>query len=149
LKRYFGFDGLLDGKTAEKAWKQANAKLAKARVHDLINSSKVAVICTTDDPADSLEHHAKIRANPGKLKARVYPAFRPDKALAVGNPKAFNAWLEKLAAVAGVANGIKSFDDLLGALKKRHDDFHAAGCRVSDHGLEHALSEPCTHARRR
>jgi glucuronate isomerase len=146
LKRYFGVDQLLDGKSAEKVWKQANAKLAKLRAHDLINMSKVAVICTTDDPADSLDVHARIRANPGKLKARVYPAFRPDKALAVGNPAAFNAWIEKLAGAAGFAHGIKTFDDLLSALKKRHDDFHAAGGRLSDHGLEHALSEPCTHA---
>lgn len=146
LKRYFGVDQLLDGKSAEKVWKQANAKLAKLRAHDLINMSKVAVICTTDDPADSLDVHARIRANPGKLKARVYPAYRPDKALAVGNPAAFNAWIEKLAGAAGFANGIKTFDDLLSALKKRHDDFHAAGGRLSDHGLEHALSEPCTHA---
>jgi len=146
LKRYFGVDGLLDGRTAEKIWKTANRTLATARVHDLINASNVAAICTTDDPADSLEHHAAIRARPGKLKARVYPAFRPDKALAVTTPTSFNAWLGKLATTAGYFNGIKTFDDLLGALKKRHDDFHAAGARVSDHGLEHALAEPCTHA---
>lgn len=146
LKRYFGIDELLDGKTAEKVWKKANAKLTKLRVHDLINMSDVAVVCTTDDPADSLEHHEAIARNPGKLKARVYPAFRPDKALAVGNPTAFNAWLEKLAGAAGMSGGIKSLDDLLAALKKRHDDFHAIGARVSDHGLESALAEPCTHA---
>jgi glucuronate isomerase len=145
LKRYFGIDELLDGKSAEKIWKKANAKLAKLRVHDLVNMSKVAVICTTDDPADTLAHHEAIRKNPGKLKARVYPAFRPDKALGVTNPAGFNAWVDKLAATAGYA-AIKSFDDLLGALKKRHDDFHAAGCRVSDHGLESALAEECTHA---
>ena len=146
LKRYFGVDTLLDGKSAEKIWKQANAKLPKLRVHDLINHSKVAVICTTDDPADSLDLHAKIRANPGRLKARVYPAFRPDKALSVGAPATFNAWLEKLAGAARAANGIRTFDDLLSALKKRHQDFHDAGCRLSDHGLEFALSESCTHA---
>jgi len=144
LKRYFGVDELLDGKSAERIWKKCNARLAKLRVHDLINLSNVAVVCTTDDPADPLVHHEAIRKNPGKLKAKVYPAFRPDKALAVGNPAGFNAWLDKLAATARTP--IKSFDDLLGALKQRHDDFHAAGCRVSDHGLETALSEPCTHA---
>ncbi|HVS51687.1 MAG TPA: glucuronate isomerase [Opitutaceae bacterium] len=146
LKRYFGVDELLDGKSAERIWKKANAKLPKLRTHDLLNGSKVAVVCTTDDPADPLDWHVKIRANPGKLKTRVYPAFRPDKALAVTHAAAFNAWLEKLAATAGVANGIKTFDDLLAALKKRHDDFHAAGGRLSDHGLETALSESCTHA---
>lgn len=144
LKRYFGVDVLLDGKSAEKVWKQANARLPKLRVHDLLTMSKVAVVCTTDDPADSLDLHKKIAAS--KLKTRVYPAFRPDKALAVSHPANFNPWLEKLAGTAGVANGIKSFDDLLVALKKRHDDFHAMGGRLSDHGLETALSESCTHA---
>ncbi len=149
LKAYFGITELLDGRSAERIWKTANAKLAKLRVHDLINLSNVAVICTTDDPADPLDHHRAIAANPGKLKARVYPAFRPDKALGVANPTAFNAWIDKLAATAGGAfasGGIMKFDDLLGALKKRHDDFHAIGCRVSDHGLESALAESCTHA---
>ena len=147
LKRYFGIDTLLDGKSAEGIWKEANAVLAKLRIHDLLTNSKVAVVCTTDDPADTLDIHAKIRAS--NLKTRVYPTFRPDKALGVGDPATFNAWLEKLAAVAGgafAANGLRTFDDLLGALKKRHDDFHAAGGRLSDHGLESALSEPCTHA---
>ena len=146
LKRYFDIDDLLTGASAEKIWKRANAKLAKLRVHDLINRSNVAVVCTTDDPADSLAHHEAIRANPGKLKARVYPAFRPDKALGVTNPTAFNAWIDRLATAASWMNGIKSLDDLLGALKKRHDDFHALGARVSDHGLESALAEPCTHS---
>ncbi len=144
LKRYFGVDEPLNGASADRVWKKANAKLPKLRVHDLLAMSKVTVVCTTDDPADSLEHHAKIRAS--KLKTRVYPAFRPDKALGVANPGTFNPWLEKLAGAAKMASGIKSFDDLLSALKKRHDDFHAAGGRLSDHGLEHALSEPCTHS---
>ena len=147
LKRYFGYDGLLDGKSAERVWKLANSRLPKLRTHDLLTRSKVAVVCTTDDPADSLALHAKIRAS--KLKTRVYPAYRPDKALAVGQPQAFNAWLEKLAGAAEFSTGIRTFDDLLAALKKRHDDFHAAGCRLSDHGLEHALAEPCTHAQAR
>ena len=147
LKRYFGVDELLTGKSAEKIWKKANAMLPKLRVHDLLAKSKVTVVCTTDDPADSLDIHAKIRAS--GLKTRVYPAFRPDKALAVGSPAGFNAWLEKLGGTAKMANGIKTFDDLLSALKRRHDDFHAAGGRLSDHGLEYALSEPCTHAQAR
>ena len=149
LKRYFGINELLDGRSAERVWRKANARLARTRVHDLINQSGVAVVCTTDDPADTLEHHAAIRRAPGKLEARVYPAFRPDKALAVGQPAAFNPWLERLAGAAEAKGGIKSFDDLLTALKRRHDDFHAAGARVSDHGLESALAEPCTHAQAR
>ncbi len=144
LKRYFGVDDLLDGKNAEKVWKKANALLPKRRTHDLITMSNVAVVCTTDDPADPLDYHHQIARS--KLKARVYPAFRPDKAMSVNAPAGFNAWVDKLAATAKVAAGIKSFDDLLSALKKRHDEFHAIGCRVSDHGLESALAEDCTHA---
>jgi glucuronate isomerase len=142
LKRVFGIDTLLNPGTADKVWQQGNAKLPSLRVHDLLNQSKVAVVCTTDDPADSLDTHAKIRAS--GLKTRVYPAFRPDKALAVGQPEVFNKWVEKLSGAANVS--IRTFDDFLSALKKRHDDFHAAGGRLSDHGLESALSEPCTHA---
>ncbi|HVU33099.1 MAG TPA: glucuronate isomerase [Opitutaceae bacterium] len=147
LKRYFGVDELLDGSSAERIWKKANAKLPKLHTQDLLAQSKVAVVCTTDDPADSLETHARIRRNPGKLKTRVYPAYRPDKALAVANPAVFNPWVEKLAGAANLT--IRTFDDLVAALKKRHDDFHAAGGRLSDHGLEFALSEPCTLAQAR
>ncbi len=142
LKRYFGVDELLDGKSAERIWKKANTQLPKLRTHDLLGKSKVAVVCTTDDPADSLDLHKKIAAL--GLKTRVYPAYRPDKALNVGDPKAFNPWVEKLGNAAHAT--IKSFDDLLSALKRRHDEFHAVGGRLSDHGLECALSEPCTHA---
>lgn len=140
LKRYFGIDVLLDARTADQVWKEANERLAHLRVHDLLAHSKVAVVCTTDDPAESLDLHAKIRAS--GLKTRVYPAFRPDKALAVGQPKGFNAWLEKLGGAAGMP--VRSFDDLLAALKKRHDAFHEAGGRLSDHGLDFAFGEPCT-----
>jgi len=145
LRRYFGIEALLDGRSAEKIWKKANALLPSLRVHDLLAKSKVAVVCTTDDPADSLDLHAKIRAS--GLKTRVYPAYRPDKALAIGKPAAFNAWLEKLGGTAGMP--VRTFDDLLSALKKRHDDFHAAGGRLSDHGLDTALAEPCTHVQAR
>jgi glucuronate isomerase len=142
LKRYFGIDTLLNPATADKVWELGNAQLPSLRVHDLLTNSRVAVVCTTDDPADSLDLHAKIRAS--RLKTRVYPTFRPDKALSVGDPAGFSAWVEKLAGAAG--SSIRTFDDFLSALKKRHDDFHAAGGRLSDHGLECALSEPCTHA---
>ena len=142
LKRYFDVDTLLTPATADAIWKQANERLPKLRVHDLLSQSKVAVVCTTDDPADSLDTHAKIQKS--GLKTKVYPAFRPDKALSVGDPAGFNVWIEKLGGTAGMP--VKTFDDLLSALKNRHDAFHAAGGRLSDHGLETALSEPCTHA---
>lgn len=147
LARYFGITDIINPGSADSIWERANPQLATTRVHDFLTNSKVAVVCTTDDPADSLELHQKIRAS--GLKTRVYPTFRPDKAFAVGAPAVFNAYMEKLAGAAGgsfAANGIRTFDDFLGALKKRHDDFHAIGGRVSDHGLESALAEPCTHA---
>ena len=142
LKRYFGIDLTIGPDTADSIWRTANACLGTLRVHDILSANKVAVVCTTDDPAESLEEHARIRKL--GLKTRVYPAFRPDKALWVNKPELFNAWVEKLSGVARVP--IRSFDDLLGALHKRHDDFHEAGCRLSDHGLDTALAEPCSHA---
>jgi glucuronate isomerase len=111
-------------------------------VHDILASNRVAAVCTTDDPAESLAAHEKIRKS--GIKTRIYPTFRPDKALAVDQPVSFNPWVEKLAGAARAS--IQTFDDFLGALKTRHDDFHAIGGRVSDHGLEVALSEPCTHS---
>jgi glucuronate isomerase len=142
LERHFGIGDLLSPKTADRIWKAANERLKDLRVHDILARFKVAAVCTTDDPADPLDVHAAIRKS--GLKTKVYPAYRPDKALAVGNPPAFNAWVERLAATAKTP--VNGFDDLLAALKKRHDDFHAAGGRLSDHGLDTALSEPCTHA---
>lgn len=142
LKRYFGIGDLISPANAESIWSRANAKLPSLRVRDILAANKVALICTTDDPADSLETHARIRAS--GLKTRVYPAFRPDMALGVGDPATFNPWLERLGGAAGTR--VRAFDDLLAALKTRHDDFHAFGARLSDHGMEAALAEPCTHA---
>jgi glucuronate isomerase len=145
LQRYFGIGELVNPASAGRIWEEANARLASMRVHDILAANKVAVICTTDDPADSLETHARIRKL--GLRTRVYPAFRPDNALGVHAPAAFNPWVEKLAGAAGAR--IASFDDFLGALQKRHDDFHAAGARLSDHGMETACAEPCTAAEAR
>jgi glucuronate isomerase len=142
LARYFGLNVIIDSSTADDIWREANAKLATMRVHDILAANRVAVICTTDDPADSLATHEKIRAS--GLKTRVYPTFRADKAFAVNQPDVFNAWTEKLAGAAGAT--IKTFDDFVAALEKRHADFHAIGGRLSDHGLETALADSCTRA---
>jgi glucuronate isomerase len=139
LKRYFGIGSLINPSTAEGIWQESNARLAGMRVHDILRDSRVAVICTTDDPADSLADHERIQQL--GIKTKVYPTFRPDKALMVNQPELLNPWLDKLEGAAGVT--IRSFDDLLIALKKRHDDFHAEGGRLSDHGLEAALAEKC------
>jgi glucuronate isomerase len=142
LKRYFGIDTLLSPASADAVWSAANARLPSLRVHDILGANRVAVVCTTDDPADPLDSHEAIRRS--GLRTRVYPAFRPDRALAVAKPAVLNPWVEKLGGAARAQ--VRSFDDLLGALKARHDAFHAFGCRLSDHGLETALSQPCTHA---
>ncbi|MEO6874916.1 MAG: glucuronate isomerase, partial [Opitutaceae bacterium] len=140
LKRYFGIDATINLAAADGIWREANARLATLRVHDILAANQVAVICTTDDPADSLETHERIRKL--GLKTRVYPTYRPDKALGVNQPAAYNAWLEKLGGATKMS--VRTLDDLLAALKRRHDDFHAFGGRLSDHGLECALAEPCT-----
>ncbi|HXQ81852.1 MAG TPA: glucuronate isomerase [Opitutaceae bacterium] len=143
LLRYFGIDALISGETADAIWATANARLPSLRVHDILAANRVAVVCTTDDPADSLDEHERIRRS--GLKTRVYPAFRPDKALGVGAPESFNLWVERLGGAARTR--VVSFDDFLGALRTRHDDFHAFGGRLSDHGMDAALAEPCSHAK--
>jgi glucuronate isomerase len=142
LERHFGITELLNGKSAKAIWKEANAKLPGLRVHDIFEQHRVVALCTTDDPADSLEHHRAIRAS--GLKTRVYPAYRPDNALEIQEPAVFLKWVERLEQASG--SSIRTFDDLLNALKKRHDDFHAIGCRLSDHGLLVAYSTPTSHA---
>jgi glucuronate isomerase len=142
LARDFGIAQLLNAETASMIWREANAQLPRLRVHDLLKHHHVQVLCTTDDPADPLDHHEAIRQR--GLETRVYPTFRPDKALQIRQPAGFNAWLERLGQSAGMTVG--SLDDLLNALKKRHDDFHGIGCRLSDHGLETCYASSCSHA---
>ena len=137
LKNHFGINTLLNEQTAPAIWEQANARLAQPDMttRGILRASRVVAVCTTDDPADSLEHHRLLRedASTGALATRVYPAFRPDKALAVDQPAVFNAWLDLLSAAAGIdCNGFPAFLD---ALRQRHDAFHALGARLSDHGL--------------
>ena len=142
LRRYFGIDLLINEQNAPEIWRQANARLQEPAlaVHGILTKFKVAVVCTTDDPVDDLAPHQAIRKS--KLTTRVYPAFRPDKALGVGDPAAFNAWCDKLAARANV--DVKDLADFLAALRQRHDFFHAQGGRLSDHGLESVPAEDCT-----
>jgi glucuronate isomerase len=140
LKRPFGVEELLDGRSARGIYERAGALLAEPgfSAQGLLRQFRVAVVCTTDDPVDSLEPHAALRARPDP-DTRVYPTFRPDQALAVGDPVAWNAWVDRLEEAAGLA--ISGFADLLAALERRHAAFHAAGCRASDHGLEQIDAE--------
>ncbi len=144
LRRYFGIDLVINEANAPKIWKLANAQLAKPgmSVHGILTRFKVAVVCTTDDPADSLEHHQAI-AQSG-LRTRVFPTFRPDKALLVDKPAAFNPWVEQLAARSGMP--VRDLAGLLAALDNRHEFFHSLGGRVSDHGLESMPWDDCTEA---
>lgn len=142
LLRYFGIDELIDEASAASIWEQANAQLATPdlSVHGILARNNVALVCTTDDPVDSLEFHQRIRQS--NIATRVYPTFRPDKALAVHNTTAFNEWCDKLTAASGIDSG--TFGGFLDGIKQRHDFFHSVGGRLSDHGLEACLAVDCT-----
>ncbi len=139
LKRYFGFDGLLDESTAETVWELASERLAQRdlSVFGILAKFDVRALCTTDDPTDDLAHHQAIAAS--DLETRVYPAFRPDTALTVNHPGVFNSWVSALEASAN--HEVRSFRDFLDAIGQRHDYFHSMGCRLSDHGLDYVYSD--------
>jgi glucuronate isomerase len=144
LKRPFGIqDRLLNPSTARSIWEICNAKLAQPdySTRGILRQMNVEVVCTTDDPVDSLEYHAKMRNDPA-LAVRVIPAFRPDKAMAVDEPARFLSYVNSLAQAADAE--IMHFDDFLAALRKRHDFFHQNGCRLSDHGIESMYAEEYT-----
>ena len=135
LKRPFGVTDLLSDRTARAIFERCNELLGTPEfsTQGLLRQFGVAVVCTTDDPTDSLEHHQKLaqRKNP---ETRVVPTWRPDAAIAIDNIETFNAWLARLEAASNTS--IIKLADLLDALAKRFRDFHALGCRASDHGFE-------------
>ena len=139
LKRYFGIDVLLDESTGPTVWDRANELLSGEDLctWGILDRFKVRALCTTDDPVDDLAWHRRLATS--GLKTKVLPAFRPDKALAVHLPDAFNDWTAKLSAAANIA--IDRFPRFLDALKSRHDYFHSMGCRLSDHGLNHCFAD--------
>ncbi len=144
LKRFFGYNGLLNGDTAGEVWDHVNAKLKETGfgVRGLIEKSNVEIICTTDDPTDTLEWHRKIVADK-TFATTVLPAWRPDKAMNLEKAD-YPVYLEKLAAVSGVA--IDSFASLKEALKTRMEYFHQNRCRLSDHALNYAMYAPAPEA---
>lgn len=144
LQRYFGYHGVLNKNTAEEVWNLCNAKLAdkSMSVRNLIRQSNVTLICTTDDPVDSLEWHKKIAEDPS-FEVQVLPAWRPDKAMNIEKPDYLD-YLDKLAAVSGVK--ITSFASLKEALKNRMEFFASMGCSVSDHALEYVMYVPANDA---
>lgn len=140
LQRYFGYKGALSKKTAEEVWNLCNEKLSQPSmsVRNIIKKSNVTLICTTDDPVDSLEWHKKI-AEDKTFDVKVLPAWRPDKAMCVEKPD-FADYIEKLSKVSNVS--ISSFEDLKKAMVARLDFFASMGCTVSDHGLDYVMFEP-------
>ncbi len=140
LRYYFGYRGNLNGDTAEEVWNLCNEKLQREdfSVRGLIRRSNVSLICTTDDPADSLEWHEKIKADE-TFDVQVLPAWRPDQAMNI-EKKGFVTYLKKLSAVSGVE--IHDFTSLKKALAARMDYFEARGCSVSDHALEYVMYVP-------
>lgn len=135
LKRYFDIDDLLSEKTAIAIWEKTCLQLDRAEMgtRNILRSQKVKALCTTDDPTDDLAWHRKCAED--RYEVGVYPTFRPDKALAVHQPEAWNAWCDRLSAASGIE--VKSYASLLEALKQRHDFFHSVGGRLSDHGLNY------------
>ncbi len=144
LKTAFGVDSLLNPESAKEIYDHCSAMLQtpERTARGLMLHYNVEVVCTTDDPVDSLEHHLKTRQDGFKVK--MLPTWRPDKAMAVEDPVAFKAYLEKLSEVSGVE--IRKFADLIDALKVRHAFFEKAGCRLSDHGIEEFYAEDYTSA---
>lgn len=144
LKRYFGIDELLDESTAESIWNRANDQLAHADLtaQAILEKFHVVAVCTTDDPVHSLSDHERIQRS--QIATAVFPTFRPDRALRVEDPAGFNDWTEKLAAAANLH--IARFSDFLNALRKRHQDFHDHGCRLSDHGMNQCYADFCSES---
>lgn len=140
LKKYFGYEGHLCGDTAEEVWNLCNEKLKDLSARKMIQMSNVTLVCTTDDPVDSLEWHEKIAADE-TFDVQVLPAWRPDKAMNLEKPDYLD-YLAKLSEVSGIK--VDSFANLIAALKNRMDYFAERGCSVSDHGMEYVMYAPAT-----
>ena len=146
LKFPFGVSGkLLGPDTAKEIYEHCNRKLAEPEfsAQGLLAQYDVKVVCSTDDPVDDLEPHRRHAKNT-KARTKLCPTWRPDKALALHDPVGWNEWMDKLSAVADV--DVRNLASLREAVQKRHDFFHAAGCRASDHGLERIYAAPYTEA---
>lgn len=142
LQRYFGIDTILNADTAEDIYEKCSALLRTPEysVRNLLRKMNVKVVCTTDDPADNLEYHQKLKADGFEIK--VLPAFRPDAAMNVDVAAGFNKYVALIEKASGMP--VHSFDDYCKALKQRHDYFAENGCSISDHGLEEIYAEDYT-----
>lgn len=144
LKRAFGVDELLNTQSAKQIYDVCTEKLRTKEfsARGLMKKFNVQVVCTTDDPVDTLAHHIALK-NEG-FEIKVLPTWRPDKAMAVENPAEYRKYVEKLAEVSGIA--INTYSDLLQALRVRHDFFAGVGCKLSDHGIEEFYAEDYTQS---
>ena len=142
LQRYFGVTELLNKDSAKRIYDHCSALLRTKEysVRNLLLKMNVKALCTTDDPIDNLSYHKQIAASGFEIK--VLPTFRPDKAMGVDDELIFVEYVNALATAAG--QSIRSLADYKAAIKERHDFFHEAGCRLSDHGLEHIYAEEFT-----
>ena len=142
LQRYFGINDLLSVKTAQSIFDEATAKLQMPEysVQGLLQKMKVETVCTTDDPLDNLQFHQQLKKEGEAVK--MFPAFRPDKAMNADDLEVLNTYLNKLEEVTN--SSIDSYEAYLSALKSRHNYFEANGCSVSDHGLEQIYAEDYT-----
>jgi glucuronate isomerase len=143
MKRPFGVTDLLSPANARAIYEHCNARLQEDGFSalGLLAGFRVAVVCSTDDPTDTLDAHAALAARPDPV-TRVYPTWRPDKAFAVDDVPAWNAWVDRLAAVC--RRDVRTWSALLEALDARHQWFHALGCRASDHGFEAVFADAFT-----
>lgn len=134
LARVFGIYDILKPDSAKRIYNQCSEmlKTPEFRAQGLMKKFNIKTICTTDDPIDTLSYHKKISENPFGIQ--VLPAWRPDKVMAIENPSEYKAYISKLQETSGVI--INNYQDLLDALRRRHDFFHSMGCRLSDHGLD-------------
>ena len=134
LQRFFDVQDIINEESANRIWETVNAKLTSGefRARDFIKKSNVEVVCTTDDPTDSLEYHIKLKEE-NDFDVKVLPSFRPDKGLEI-NRDGFKAWLKKLDEVSGI--NIHSYDDYLKALESRVEFFDSVGGKVSDHAID-------------
>jgi len=144
LKTAFGIDKLLSPATAREIYDECTAKLQTPEysARNLMRKYKVEVVCTTDDPIDSLEHHIKTKKDGFEIK--MLPTWRPDKAMAVESSANFRAYVAQLSEVSGIS--ISTFEDMIVALRKRQDFFAEVGCKLSDHGIEEFYAEDYTDA---
>ncbi len=142
LQRYFNVTEQLSPANAKAVYEHCNALLQTKEfsVRNLLRKMKVKLVCTTDDPVDSLEYHRAMQEEGADIK--MVPAFRPDMAMNVGNTESFLQYVKKVEAASGMQ--VHTFDDYLMALKNRHDFFAQMGCRVSDHGLEEIYADEYT-----